>query len=476
MKKLILLFFALCTLSASAATYTHQARLRPDNYNSALIGNTTAQISVVYGYGNDLSSARTQLMSAAGSASCQQLWQAYRNTYSWSFGYPGFSGIAVDPSWPSTQFTCSYSNGQSLPLQFSVSSGTYTVCPPNSTQSGNTCTCNSGYVDEGGQCVAYVDPCANTQGLTTGYTRLEVQFSNVNPSPSALGSFVGQTVKTAVPINGNSCAATGQVESCALAGTTLYCILTGSTYTGATYNGEQSLFGLPQIDPNATPENELPKVCPEGQYAGEVNGTQVCVKANGSANTTQSTTTNPDGTSTTTTTTTACVGDKCTSTTTTETKDAQGNTTGTGTSKVEGDKDAFCIANPQAPECKNTKSNFGGTCDAAFTCESEDAVMCAIALDQYKTNCEVLKRDENLGQNLADLIDAPLTDLDLDTTSIQAPQASGSSCSITPFSIPVGIGAFTVDLTHMCAYLSIIKAIVTAFGFVMWTLIVFVRQ
>lgn len=351
-----------------------------------------------------------------------------------------------------------------------------TSCPANSTYNGTDCTCASGYIAQNGQCVQPpADPCEPTQGLTTGYTRLEVQFSNVNPSPSALGSFVGQTVKTAVPINGNSCAATGQVESCALAGTTLYCILTGSTYTGATYNGEQSLFGLPQIDPNATPENQLPKVCPEGQYAGEVNGTQVCVKANGSANTTQSTTTNPDGTSTTTTTTTACVGDKCTSTTTTETKDAQGNTTGTGTSKVEGDKDAFCMAHPQAPECKNTKSNFGGTCDAAFTCESEDAVMCAIALDQYKTNCELLKRDENLGQNLADLIDMPLTDLDLDTTSIQAPQASGSSCSITPFSIPVGIGAFTVDLTHMCAYLSIIKAIVVAFGFVFWTMIVFVR-
>lgn len=372
-----------------------------------------------------------------------------------SFTYPNFSGTQT-AQW---------------------ASGTALLCPANSTQSGSSCTCNSGYTAQNGQCVAPpADPCENTQGLTTGYTRLEVQFSNVNPSPSALGSFVGQTVKTAVPINGNSCAATGKVESCALAGTTLYCILTGSTYTGATYNGEQSLFGLPQIDPNATPENQLPKVCPEGQYAGEVNGTQVCVKANGSANTTQSTTTNPDGTSTTTTTTTACVGDKCTSTTTTETKDAQGNTTGTGTSKVEGDKDAFCMANPQAPECKNTKSNFGGTCDAAFTCESEDAVMCAIALDQYKTNCELLKRDENLGQNLAALIDMPLTDLDLDTTSIQAPEGSSSSCSITPISVPFGDFAFVLDLTHMCAWLATIKAIITAFGFVMWTLIVFVRQ
>lgn len=392
----------------------------------------------------------------------------------WSYGYGGARTYSSHTFNESTGTgLCYWSEGGATNL----AGRSAQVCPTNSTLSSGSCVCNSGYVEDGAQCVLPpADPCEATGGLTTGYTRLEVQFSNVNPSPSALGSFVGQTVKTAVPINGNSCAATGKVESCALAGTTLYCILTGSTYTGATYNGEQSLFGLPQIDPNATPENQLPKVCPEGQYAGEVNGTQVCVKANGSANTTQSTTTNPDGTSTTTTTTTACVGDKCTSTTTTETKDAQGNTTGTGTSKVEGDKDAFCVANPQAPECKNTKSNFGGTCDAAFTCESEDAVMCAIALDQYKTNCELLKRDENLGQNLADLIDMPLTDLDLNTTSIQAPQASGSSCSITPFSIPVGIGAFTVDLTHMCAYLSIIKAIVTAFGFVMWTLIVFVRQ
>jgi hypothetical protein len=103
-------------------------------------------------------------------------------------------------------------------------------------------------------------------------------------------------------------------------------------------------------------------------------------------------------------------------------------------------------------------------------------LQCAIALDQYKTNCEILKRDENLGQNLADLIDAPLTDLDLDTVSIVAPTAPSHTCSITPFTIPVGMGTFMVDLTHMCAYLNTIQNIVVAFGMVMWTLIVFVRQ
>ncbi len=303
-----------------------------------------------------------------------------------------------------------------------------------------------------------------------------MQFDNVNPSASALGTFVGQTVTTGVPINGNNCAATGIVQSCALAGSTLYCILTGSTYTGSTYTDQQTLFGLPQVDPEATPENEQTKVCPTGQYPGEVNGTQICVKANGSANTTQSTTTNPDGTSTTTTTTTSCVGDECSSTTTTTTKDAQGNTTGTGTSKTEGDKDAFCVANPESPECKNTKSGFSGSCESAFKCESDDAVLCAIALDQYKSNCEILKKDENLGLNLANIINDPLDELDIGTLGIDAPASpGGSSCSITPFSIQVGLGAFVVDFTHLCAYLGIIKAIVTAFGFVMWTMIVFVR-
>lgn len=391
-------------------------------------------------------------------------------SYNWSLRLTSSGSIEFDITRVSNG---SWWGGFSVPYTSS--------CPANSTLQGGQCVCNSGLTAQNGQCLPPADPCEATQGLTTGYTRLTVQFDNVNVTSSSLASFIGQNVTTGVPINGNNCAATGVVQDCGLfksgtGGNTLVCGLTGSTYTGSTYNGEQTLFGLPQVDPNATPVDQLTKVCPEGQFPGEVNGSQVCVKANGSANTTQSTTTNPDGTSTTTTTTTACVGDKCTSTTTTETKDAQGNSTGTGTSKVEGDKDAFCMANPQAPECRNTKSNFGGTCTSSFTCESEDAVMCAIALDQYKTNCELLKRDENLGQNLASLIDMPLTDLDFDTMSIQAPQSPSSSCSITPFSISVGAGAFMVDLTHMCAYLSIIKAIVTAFGFVMWTLIVFVRQ
>lgn len=395
------------------------------------------------------------------------------------YGTP-FTGIPLSPSDPASVVNRQLGNCWS---PFGGLFDRY-ECPVGSTPRNNnrcewptTCPTNQPRDPVTGQCTPPPDPCTNTQGLTTGYSSWKVVFDNVNPTPAALGTFVGQAVKAAVPIGGNNCAATGVVSSCALFGTSMTCDLSNTTYTGATFDGEQTLFGLPKTDPNATPEENLAKVCPTGQVPGEVNGTQVCVKSSGSATSTQSTTTNPDGTSTTTTTTTACVGDQCSTTTTTTTKDAQGNTTGSGTSSTSGDKDQFCIANPEAPECKNTKSTFDGTCKNDFRCESNDVVQCAIALDQYRTNCELLAKPDRLGEDLENLIGDELRGLDINTFTIERPNApSGSSCSITPFSIQVGMGSFVVDFTHLCPYLGIIRAIVTAFGFVMWTLIVFVRQ
>jgi hypothetical protein len=455
MKKLILLLLLFCSATAYATISTVPYGVK-----------ATFGLTGLVGYGSSLQQA--------GMSYAQQECQAKADSYSATLTSVVWDAGGAKP-------ICFYTlpSGSSSNQYATVSYvyGSFQGCPVNSTLSGSSCVCNSGYIEEGGQCVPPpADPCEATQGLTTGYSAWDVVFKNVNVTSSALGSFIGQSVKASVPINGNNCAATGTVKFCAVFGTDLVCTLEGTTYTGATFSGEQTLFGLPEASPDAIAQDDLQKVCPTGQYPGEVNGTQVCVKSNGSANTTQSTTTNPDGTSTTTTTTTSCVGDECTSTTTTETKDAEGNSTGSGTSTTQGDKDAFCTANPTAPECKNTASSFGGTCDSGFTCQSDDPLQCAIALDQYKTNCEILKRDENLGQNLADLIDAPLTDLDLDTVSIVAPTAPSHTCSITPFTIPVGMGTFMVDLTHMCAYLNTIQNIVVAFGMVMWTLIVFVRQ
>lgn len=453
MKKLIFLLFCFFLGSSHAA-------IPPTNYGVRF---TPTRLGVL-GYGGTYKDA---IMSNVNQ-NCEAAKPA-TSTFTGTAYSSGTSAAYCRYSFPSGSTSDYVLNG-------SFATGIYSICPANSTLSSGACTCNSGYTENNGQCLVYVDPCANTQGLPTGYKNLEVQFDNVKPTPAALGSFIGQNVTTGVPINGNNCAATGVVESCALGGSTMYCVLSGTKYGGATYNNEQSLFGLPKVDPEATPENELTKVCPTGQYPGEVNGTQVCVKSSGSANTTQSTTTNPDGTSSTTSTTTSCVGDQCSSSTTTTTKDAQGNTTGSGSSKTEGDKDAFCVANPQSPECKNTKSGFSGTCGSSFKCESDDAVMCAIALDQHKSNCEILRQDENLGSNLANIINDPLNELDFPDVPISAPQApGGGGCSITPFSIQVGMGSFMVDFTHLCAYLGIIKSIVVAFGAVMWTLIVFVR-
>lgn len=308
-----------CAISFGA-TYTHQARLRPDNYNSAVVGNTTAQISVVYGYGNDLTTARTELMAAAGSASCQQLWQAYRNAYNWSFGYPGFSGITVDSSFPSSAFECAYANGQKLALQFSVSSGTYTVCPPNSTQTGSTCICNSGYVDQGGQCVQNLADCSPGRVVSGGYFDGGTSLSG-GPRAAAcdggcLSVFDGEFPSGSALQSG--------VKHYYGKGTYVTTGFTCDSGAGVGIDGGEG--NMPASSASVPSDT-----CAQGQVQGTVNGKTVCVNqetgnvvpsTSGNQTTSTSSTstvTNPDGsrTDTTTTTTTAVDGTSTTTTTTT---------------------------------------------------------------------------------------------------------------------------------------------------------------
>lgn len=104
------------------------------------------------------------------------------------------------------------------------------------------------------------------------------------------------------------------------------------------------------------------------------------------------TTTNSDGTSTVTTTETKCVNGNCEKTVTIEKKDAQGNTIDKDESKESGDKDDFCIKNPNDLACKKPESKFSGECDTGFACEG-DAVTCAIAQASWKNNCLFSEKD-----------------------------------------------------------------------------------
>ena len=110
-------------------TFTHRAQLCTTCYNSQL-WRVANYVTVVAGYGSDQTAARSGLISATGATSCQQLWNAYRDTYSWSFGYPGFTSVAPQSGWEWSQLECAYGNGQKLSLVYQLATGSFTVTPP----------------------------------------------------------------------------------------------------------------------------------------------------------------------------------------------------------------------------------------------------------------------------------------------------------------------------------------------------------
>ena len=204
-----------------------------------------------------------------------------------------------------------------------------------------------------------------------------------------------------------------------------------------------------------------PTSCPAGQHPGTVNGTLTCYTPSNTApketsSNTKSQTTNPDGTTTnyTTNTTNNCNATTCTTTTsttqstsgpsgpvsgpttTTSTSTCDRNTPGcsstatspsapitrtdvtypssgpptttTTTSTTTGggaggsgsDMAGYCADHPTAAACKQQPdSTWSGACGAPPSC-SGDAVMCEIAVEQFKRNCQTLEPDTNTGSTV----------------------------------------------------------------------------
>lgn len=149
--------------------------------------------------------------------------------------------------------------------------------------------------------------------------------------------------------------------------------------------------------------------CKSGTCPGTFNGQQLCLPCSDtnkttSVTTSSKTTTNGSGQTTgtsTTTTTTTQDGSGITTTTSTTEKDGAGNTTGGSTEQDRKENDSFCKENPTSPMCK--ESSWGGSC-GAFTCDG-DAVVCAIAKEQHKRNCELDTAAQSTGV-MADARDA----------------------------------------------------------------------
>jgi hypothetical protein len=163
--------------------------------------------------------------------------------------------------------------------------------------------------------------------------------------------------------------------------------------TGATCEDAVATDAAPKADPNP---------CPDG-FAGSVNGQTVCVKREpdkGIEGVQGTNTTNADGTSTTTKETTKCNAGVCTTTKETTNRDAAGAIIGTVKTDTKTETiGAKCNADPGNKVCATTGTGveggggLTGNCVAGFVVKGEDPILNAMALEQYKRNCEVLRTD-----------------------------------------------------------------------------------
>lgn len=272
--------------------------------------------------------------------------------YSWNDGNPS---CAIGNADQSAMHTYGYSY--------------QSACPANSTGS-DSCTCNSGYVEDGthtscittlaGDCAALSGQSAGSQtwaGNTSDYYFCDSYNSAGNGhcvvhATRSIGWQEGYVSTGAWMSQGLGTYTGDYSDSCTGGGADV------GTPAGTTPGGGADTGVLP------TPGTAAPAPCPDGQAPGTVNGVTSCFPMGAttptsapSPDTGSKTTTNADGTSTTTATTgtTACQNGQCTTTTTTTvtTKDASGNTTGTSStgSQSTQSKNAFCAANPTDPQC-----------------------------------------------------------------------------------------------------------------------------
>lgn len=266
-------------------------------------------------------------------------------------------------------------------------------CPANSTQNGASCTCNSGFNEQNGQCVKPAGKSKEEMcGADFTYAGWAVGLGKYN-EPWAINGYVP---------SGEQCDAYTDADPGGT-GCKVYFSATGTTKndngtTTTTGNfrpvpGAKAGEGVPcsptyEGEGKDVVDSKPPEKC-DG-YEGTVGGETKCipnVQNNGvDWAKTEKSEKKSDGTTVDTKVEQKCEKDKCTTTTTTTTKDAAGNTTSTSTSETKQDVVLFCKENPD--KCKNGKpvadkgsgggsgggtgSGTGGNGDGSGSCTGSD--------------------------------------------------------------------------------------------------------
>ncbi len=309
-------------------------------------------------------------------------------------------------------------------------------CPANSTLSGSTCACNSGYTQSGSSCIIPdVNNCPKAGTPAGRWSRPYVAGKGISDAYAVCD---GETPSGSP--DGSLCVVSIVGD---IAVGTPYVVYGTATYTGAksaSCNGDGG-SGTTPGSANTTPPVEgepAPTPCKSGEAPGTVNGITKCYPAGstGKPVTTPSSTTTStsvDGntpTSTGISQSVTCQLGQCTTTTTTTTTSSTGGTSTTSSTKTESQGD-YCQANPRSAQC--ITSSFGsGACGTTPVCDG-DAIQCAVASFTFKTQCA--------------LTTAPTGSADLDKYNEEAAKAQGDqTAAITS---TVNIGASSFDQTDM---------------------------
>jgi len=374
------------------------------------------------------------------------------------------------------------------------------TCPSNTTENGAGCSCNEGYIEEGNQCVVKPppDPCEQLASMCEGSKGFTSQFET--PGMNSSLSFLCVkpfTVPAIDPLPGCNKGCIANINGFAEANKTAdgqWISKYNATYQSATCS-QQSLDDLNSLnDPESTPVDikdikQADPVC--GGQKGVVNGVSVCLPYNASSGVvSKEVKDNGDGTKTTTKSEVTCENGKCATTTTSTTTNTTTNTTvSSSSSTTTVDKAAYCSQNKTAGVCKDEKGenedgdgSFGGSCGGGFTCKG-DAVMCAMAKEQHKRNCEMLGEDKDpasffnqvkngTDSKSAEALKGEAQQINISTQLDMSGSGLSRSCPADPrIDLPFAGKSFVIPFSAVCPTLktmSDVALMITALSLLVW--------
>lgn len=378
------------------------------------------------------------------------------------------------------------------------------VCPANSTELSGSCTCNADYVEDSSKtscvskpppdpCELLADMCSGSQGMSTNFSlsgrKTGVSFTCM--APAAIGTndpLPGCTMGCMAQVGGFTTAFQDNAGSWVTQGTAKY---SGGTCDPSVIN-DLNAESDPEYEPEENPKtSDKPDPSCPGGFKGTVNGVSVCVPPKASSGVTEmESKDNGDGTKTDSKTEVKCENGQCEVTKTSTTTNTQtGSTVNSSSVTTTVDKATYCSQNKTAGACKNEKGenedgngSFGGSCDAGFTCKG-DAVMCAMAKEQHKRNCEMLGEDKDpasffnqvkngTDSKSAEALKGEAKQINISTQLDMSGSGLSRSCPADPrIDLPFAGKSFVIPFSAVCPTLktmSDVALMITALSLLVW--------